>query len=51
VRLRGLLQQFTGGPRQLAGIDRHLPQHFRHDALVLLRERDQQVLRLEQRMV
>ena len=29
VRSRGLLQEFTGGPRQLAGIDRHFSQHFR----------------------
>jgi hypothetical protein len=37
-------------PAPLARIDRHVSRHFRDDALALLGERDEWVLRLDQRM-
>ena len=51
VRLRDLGQQLARRARDLGRIDRHLAEHFRHDAFVLLDERDEQVLRLDQRVV
>jgi hypothetical protein len=51
IRLRQLLQQLARAAGDVGRVDVHLPQQFRHDALALLDERDEQMFRLELRIV
>src|SRR5207247_1817161 len=51
VRLRQLLQQLASPAGDDRRIDVHLPQQFGDDALALLDERDEEMLRLELRIV